>query len=189
VQIAPSRRFFATGGEDTAVRIWDVRTREMLTHLKNHTMEVTSLQFVPSAEFLYSASADKSVCLFDLRAEKMTERMTQFESHVVDLDVAGDLLVTATQDGHVQKFAISQGTKALASVKANEATSIAASPDRAKFAIGHVDGSVSVWDVASFKKIDTLGVHSHEVSDIRFFANDKVMSSGTDGGLAIITVQ
>jgi WD40 repeat protein len=152
-------------------------------------MEITSLQFVPSAQFLYSASADKSICLFDIRAEKMTERMTQFESHVVDLDVANDFLITATQDGHIQQFAISQGTNALKSIKTNEATSLAVSLDKKKFAVGHVDGSVSVWDVDTFKKIDAIAVHSHSVSDVRFFTNDKVMSSGVDGGLSILTVQ
>jgi WD40 repeat protein len=152
-------------------------------------MQITSVQFVPSAQFLYSASADKSICLFDLKAEKMTDRLTQFESHVTDLDVAGDSLITVTQDGRIMEFSISQGTKALRNVKSNEATSVATSPDKTKFAVGHVNGSVSVWDVGTFKKIDTTQVHSHAVSDIRFFANDKVMSSGDDGGLAVLTVQ
>lgn len=189
VEIAPTRRFFATGGQDTAVRIWDVRTREMMTHFKNHTMDVTSLRFLPSSQYLYSASSDMSVCLFDVREEKMIERLTQFESHVTDIDIAGDYLVTVTQDGHIQKFCVSQGTKAVASVKSAETTCMAVSPDGSRFAVGHVDGNVSLWDFNSFRKIDSINVHSHSVSDIRFFANNRVMTSGSDGGLAVLTVQ
>jgi WD40 repeat protein len=188
-RIAPTRRFIATGGCDTAVRIWDVRTRTMLTHLKNHNQRVTSLAFVPSARFLYSASADKSVCLFDIETEKMLNRFTQFQSHVTGIDVAGDLLITATQDGHIQKWSIAQGTLPLLSLKTNETTGMSASPDGNRFAVAHVDGSVSLWDVDSFSKIDGLRIHSHSVSDIRFIANDRIMTSGSDGGLAIIKMQ
>jgi WD40 repeat protein len=161
----------------------------MLSHFKNHTMQITSLAFVPSARFLYSASADKSVCLFDLETEKMLNRFTQFESHVTGVDVAGDLLITATQDGHLQKWSIAQGTQPLVSLKTNETTGVSASPDGTRFAVAHVDGSVSVWDVDSFSKIDGIPVHSHSVSDIRFIAKDRIMTSGSDGGLAIIKVQ
>jgi WD40 repeat protein len=189
LEIAATRRFFASGGKDAAVRIWDVRTRELMTHFKAHSMAVTSLSFVPNAQFLYSASADKSVCLYDLKEEKMIERMTQFESHVTDLEVTGDSLITATQDGHLSEFCISQGTKPLKKVRGEETTFMSVSPDGSKFVVGHVSGAVSLWDRGSFKKIETITVHGHSVSDIRFYADDRVMTSGSDGGISVIEVK
>ena len=188
-EIAPTKRFFATGGDDYAVRIWDVRTRQMLTHLKNHTLGVTSLKFLPSAQFLYSGSADCSVCLSDLREEKMIERLTQFASHVTDVDVYGDFLITSTQDGHLAKFCVSQGKNAIRSVKTSETTCMAVCPDGSKFAVGHIDGTVSLWDLESFRKLESILVHGSSVTDLRFYSANKTMTSGADGGLSILNVQ
>ncbi|OHT14288.1 hypothetical protein TRFO_15470 [Tritrichomonas foetus] len=188
VEIAPTRRFFATGGADFAVRIWDVRTREMLTHFKNHTMGVTSVKFLPTATHLYSSSEDMSVCLFDIAAEKMIDRLTGFDSHVTDVDVTGDYMLAVTQDGHIEKFCVSESNKPLNNVKTNETTSMSISPDGSKFAIGHVNGNVSIWDFDSFRKISDTNVHSHEVSDVRFFANNRVMVSGINGSIGVLSV-
>ena len=188
-EIAPTRRFFATGGDDAAVRIWDVRTRSLFMHLKEHSMSITAVRFMPTASHIYTSSADMSVCLFDIDAEKMIQRLTQFASHVTDLDVTGDYLVAVTQDGHVEKFCISQTTQPIASVKSHETTSMAISPNGTKFAIGHVDGNVSIWDFESFRKLSETKVHSHEVSDIRFFQDNRVMASGIDGGIAVLSVE
>lgn len=190
VEIAPPRRFFATGGSDAAVRIWDVKTRAMLTHFKNHTMEVTSLHFVPAATHLYTSSADMSACLFDIGSEKIIDRITAFDSHVTDLDTdnTGDYLVAVTQDGHVEKFCVSQSNQPLSTAKTHETTSMAVSPNAERFAVGHVDGKVSIWDFGSMRKLEETVVFSQAVSDIRFFADNRVMTSAVDGGIAILSV-
>ncbi|KAK8885543.1 hypothetical protein M9Y10_040992 [Tritrichomonas musculus] len=190
VEIAPPRRFFATGGSDAAVRIWDVKTRVMLTHFKNHTMEVTSVHFVPAATHLYSSSADMSVCLFDITGEKVIDRLTSFGSHVTDIDTdnTGDYLIAVTQDGHIEKFCVSQSNQSLSSIKTYETTSMSVSPNGDKFAIGHVNGNVSLWDFGSMSKISEINTFSQAVSDIRFFADNRVMASAVDGGLAVLSV-
>lgn len=187
-EIASTRRFFATGGKDAAVRIWDVRTRNMLTHLKNHTMEVTSLRFEPQATHLYSCSADMSVCLYDIAAEKLIDRLTGFDSHVTDIDITGDYLLAVTQDGHIEKFCVSQSNQSIGTVKSVETTCMSISPNGMKFAIGHVNGNVSLWDFDSMRKISDTPTFSHDVSDIRFFEDDRVMVSCSNGNLAILSV-
>lgn len=189
VEIAPTRRFFATGGDDTNVRLWDVRTREMLHHFKHHQMQVTSLRFLPTSTHFYSASADKSVCMFDVAAEKMIYRLTTFDSSVRDIDIHDDFLLTVTQDGHIEKFCISQATAPVANIKSHEINAMAISPDGSKFACGHINGKVSLWDFNSMRQIKEMDVHSSSVSDLRFFANNRFMTSAEDGGLAVIQVQ
>ena len=38
-----NRKFVVSGGEEGEVRVWEIRTREMILHLKQHTMAITSL--------------------------------------------------------------------------------------------------------------------------------------------------
>ena len=189
VEIAPTRRFFATGGADYCVRLWDVKTRDMLTHYKCHEGYVSSVRFLPSSTHFYSSSHDRSICLLDVAKESILEHITGFESEVRDIDIAGDLLITATQDGHLAKFCISQSSKPIINLKTKEINTVSVSPDGSKFAVGHIDGSVSLWDLNSFKKISETVLHSESVSDIRFYEPNKILSAGKDGGLAVIQVQ
>jgi WD40 repeat protein len=188
-RIAPTGRFFATGGADRCVRLWDVRTRTLLSNFQKHTKEITSLAFVPSAQFLYTASADRSICLYDLTAEKLITQIGPLTSHVTDVDVAGDYMVAATQDGQVQVFCVGEGVTPRATVKTNETTGLSVAPDGTKFAVAHVDGSVSLWDVDACRRIDAVAVHSHALVDIKFFANDRILTAGGDGSLAVLTVE
>ena len=186
IEIAPTRRFFASGGDDTTVRFWDVRSRNMMVKMNKHTAPVTSIRFVPQSTHLYSASEDMSICLFDIQQESIVERFTCFDSGVRDIDVHDDILLAATQDGHITKFAPSNGTTPIANVKTAEANALALSPDGRKFAVGHINGDVSIWSTETMQKMHVLPVHSLSTSDIRFFTNDLIMSSGADGGVAIL---
>ena len=188
LEIAPTRRFFASGGQDNTVRFWDVRTRNMMTKINEHTGPVTSIRFVPASTHLYSGSDDMSICLFDVAKEAIIERFTSFDSGVRDIDVYDDILIAAAQDGHVSKYAPSQSLRPIANVKVGEANAISISPDGTRFAVGHINGDVSLWSVDSMQRMATLSVHSRSCSDIRFFADNLIMSSGEDGGIAVLSV-
>ena len=87
------------------------------------------------------------------------------------------------------KFCISQSSKPIINLKTKEINTVSVSPDGSKFAVGHIDGSVSLWDLNSFKKISETVLHSESVSDVRFYEPNKILSAGKDGGLAVIQVQ
>ena len=39
-------KFFATGGNDGEIRVWEIRTWELITHLKEHTSKVTKVEIL-----------------------------------------------------------------------------------------------------------------------------------------------
>lgn len=39
-------KFFCTGGFEGEVRVWEMRSREMLSHLKEHTSKVTKVKLL-----------------------------------------------------------------------------------------------------------------------------------------------
>ena len=43
-------------GSDSTIKVWDVRTNQLLQHYKAHTGAVTNLAFHPSGNFLMSTS-------------------------------------------------------------------------------------------------------------------------------------
>lgn len=43
VLLSGNSRFLLSGGEDGGVRVWEMRSRELVSHLKEHTARVTGL--------------------------------------------------------------------------------------------------------------------------------------------------
>lgn len=44
--ISKNLKFFATGGDQGEVRVWEMRSREMVSHLKEHTSCVTKVKLI-----------------------------------------------------------------------------------------------------------------------------------------------
>ena len=77
VQVSHNRKFVVSGGEEGEVRVWEVRTREMILHLKQHTMSVTSLSIFEDDSQVISASRDRSILRWDLRLGQRNAALTQ----------------------------------------------------------------------------------------------------------------
>ena len=68
--LANNNKFIATGGEGGECRIWEIRSRELVSHLKEHTSRVTRVQVFPDDIHLLSCARDKSILCWDLKNEK-----------------------------------------------------------------------------------------------------------------------
>lgn len=63
---SPDGSLFATGGDDDAVRVWDVATWTELTPLLGHDDDIANLAFSPDGTRLVSADASGEIKVWDL---------------------------------------------------------------------------------------------------------------------------
>lgn len=66
-------RFFITGAETGEIRMWEMRTRELVSSLKEHKQRVTSLALFSDDTIAVSASKDRCILRWDLRQEVNTK--------------------------------------------------------------------------------------------------------------------
>ena len=184
IEISGNRRFFITGGEDSSLRIWDVRTRSIIGDMKE--TPISSLKLHSDSSIAFTASEMDSLSMWDLEKQQQIGRLTSFSSHVVDIDSHDNFIFAAEQDGYIQKFDPSTGNSPVAKSKVKEPSCLAVSADGSRLAVGNTYGFVFLIDAASLKVLSEIKVHSHMVSDIRFVGNNRVVSSGDDGAMALI---
>eukprot|EP01047_Picozoa_sp_COSAG01_P038216 COSAG01_NODE_3088_length_6602_cov_4.258804_2_plen_241_part_00 len=77
IAMSDSEKFFVTGGEEGEIRLWDVKSRELVSHLKEHIGVVTGLALCSDHVHALSCSRDRSIFVWDLRAEKHVATNTQ----------------------------------------------------------------------------------------------------------------
>lgn len=72
-----NNKFFVTGGMQGEVRVWEIRSRELISHLKEHTGRVTSVIVLPDDIHTVSSARDRSVLTWNLKEEKRVANQTQ----------------------------------------------------------------------------------------------------------------
>jgi WD40 repeat protein len=65
-------RFFITGAENGEIRMWEMRTRELVSTFKEHKQRVTSLALFNDDTIAVSSSKDRCILRWDLRQEVIT---------------------------------------------------------------------------------------------------------------------
>lgn len=68
--LSNNQKFFCTGGVEGEVRIWEIRSKEMISHLKEHIQSITKVQLFSNDVHLLTTAKDKSILIWDLSKEK-----------------------------------------------------------------------------------------------------------------------
>lgn len=71
-----NQKFICSGGVDGECRVWEIRSRELVSHLKEHTSKVTKIQVFPDDIHLLSCARDKAILCWDLKNEKRVANQT-----------------------------------------------------------------------------------------------------------------
>lgn len=85
--LSNNRRFVMSGGPAGEVRLWELRSRELISHLKEHKQKVTSIALFEDDTLCLSGSRDRCILRWDLRNEvEIIEYITTIVLIVTSLD-------------------------------------------------------------------------------------------------------
>lgn len=101
---ATVRRIFIVGlascSDDKTIKIYDLRSNQLLQHYNAHRGAVNEISFHPSGLYMASCSTDSKVKLWDLRKGKTLYTLLSHNGSVdsVDFSFAGDYFATGGED-------------------------------------------------------------------------------------------
>lgn len=183
-------KFLASGGNEGEVRIWEMKSREMISHLKEHTNKVTKVQLIGDDLHLLSSSRDRALLCWDLQKEKRISAHYQRMGGINYFDIIADknLVLTTGQDRKITYWDL-RDPNPLRSIDTNknpkcgdECFGLAVSHDMKLFATGGSEQVVKLWDVGSGQLIAEGNGHSGCIRSVAFSYDDKQLVSGGDDG-------
>jgi hypothetical protein len=189
VAFAPDGQTLAWGRPDGAVGILEVATGRVRVTVPAHSDEVVCLRFSADGKTLFTIGREGTMKAWD--AATTTLRDTH------GLDVSKSLRVELAPDGKALALVgIADITPKLwyaASGRVRTFTprrdadyplaAISFAPDGKTIASGHVDGTVTLWDVATGKELTTLDGHEAQVTTLAFSADGRTLASGDQEGI------
>lgn len=187
--VAPNLKFFVTGGEEGEVRLWEMKTREMVSELKEHKGMITALKLMDDSAHLMSASKDKSVITWDLQKERRECSHEQRMGAICSLDLYRNQanFVTVGLEKRLNVWDIRQTNPVASQPYAVDGspdaygTVVALSHNNSFLCTGGTDQMVRLWDANRLTPIEVGVGHSGVVNDIQWSPDDKqVVSVGSD---------
>jgi WD40 repeat protein/serine/threonine protein kinase len=145
------------GGKDGQVKVWDVRTGQILHSLDGFTNHTSGLAFSRDSRYLVSAHYDATVRVWDMATGHREDRIrTAHDWAILSLALSpdGTEVVTASIDEQVKVWdaATGQPLRTLEPPYAAPTRCVAFRPDGKLLASASWVGTIKLWDTQSWKQ-------------------------------------
>ncbi|KAG0267246.1 Pre-mRNA-processing factor 19 [Mortierella polycephala] len=146
----PDGLLFGTGTADSAVKIWDVRSKEAVASFEGHTGAVKTMTFSENGYLMAAAGEDNEVSIWNLRTLEIVQKLKVADQGVINAlawDQSGTYLGVGGTDIRIFKV---KSWQELANMTDNtaEITSLKFGPLGDYLVAGGLDRSLRVFGVA-----------------------------------------
>ena len=198
--VSTNRKFLVSGGYEGEVRVWEIRTREMVVNLKQHTAAVTGLKLFSDDSHVYSSSRDRTILLWDLRAETRQVTMTQRMGGInaIEMMPGSTELVSVGQEKRLVMWDNRESAPLGATdapdgsppMGEQHAVALTMGEGQPKLALiataGAADCRVRLWRYDGLQLLAVGDGHSSTVRGLRFSPDGKQLVSVADDGAVLV---
>lgn len=181
---SPRSDVIASGGVDRVIKVWDVRSAELICRLEGHRYPILSLAFSPDCDRLVSSSGDTTLMVWDIGSSKPLRQLKGHSLYVVscDWDPRGDRIVSGGVDAMIGLWDPTTGERIEWLQEHRSALhQVRFSRDGTRVASASSDQTVMVWDASDgqLRHEKTLTGHTQEVRCVGFNHDGSLIASGS----------
>jgi U4/U6 small nuclear ribonucleoprotein PRP4 len=162
---------FASGGADSALKLWNISKETPLSTLTGHTARLGRIAFHPSGKFVGSPSYDLTWRFWDLETNQCLFEQEGHSSAVYCLSFQCDgSLVTSCDLGGIGRVWDLRTGRTITTLTGHckQILSCDFSPNGFEIATGSDDRTVKIWDLRQRKTLYTLPAHSKLISVVKY---------------------
>ncbi|KAH9577978.1 WD40 repeat [Trypanosoma melophagium] len=181
--VDPGNSWFATGGGDAVVKVWDLTTGALKLNLTGHKEAVRSISLSTLSPYMFTGSDDRSLKCWDL---ERNEIIRDFHGHKgpvnsVSVHPSLDIVVSGGRDKTVRVWDVrTRSCVHLLVGHTDSVMSVAVQQADPQVISGGSDGMIYLWDIASGRAFTRLTRHKKPVRGISICRQEKLVSCGAD---------
>ena len=186
IRFSPDGTRIATGETDEVVRVWDIRSQQIIASLKGHRGSIVSLAFTHEGKYLISGATDGTA-----RVWNMTTYSTDFVlgghiGSVTDICVSpnNSFIATGSLNGIIYLWSLKTGKKLRTFRGHSTAISrISFSPDGHLLVASDRHGQICLWSIDTSDSNEPVGLYpaSYEIGAIHWYTSRSVLLVDTGG--------
>lgn len=197
LKLSHNMRYIISGGEKGDVRVWELRHRQLVSHLQEHTRAITQVLLFEDDMHAISCSKDKSFLCWDLKHDKRISSHVQRTGGVNDVALNHNetIVITVGQEKSISFWDLRQQLPVLSidhsqvGMHEDEASCIAVSNDGNLFATGGADLVVKLWMLVDSSKpvlLQNNYGHTGNINALKFTDDDRQLVSVADDGAIFV---
>lgn len=190
-QLSTDRSIIGSGSKDGTIRLWDTTRENSVALLGNGKSPVSCLRFLALYDYLVSGCKEYSLKVWDLTESKLKTNIQAHRGSILDIQITGDRLVTASNDRIVKVWDahFRSGQNYVHALRDHggpvQCVSLGGPADP-NICTGSSDGIVRVWDLRYVQKGPRLTLPGH-MGSVTCLQRDftKLISGSEDGSLRV----
>ncbi|MFM6198013.1 MAG: WD40 repeat domain-containing protein, partial [Dolichospermum sp.] len=111
IALSPDSQILASGEDDQSIKLWDLKTQQLIANLKEHNQAITAVKFHPNGTILATASDDKTIKLWDIKTLTIIQTLSGHSHAVKSLTFHdnGKILASGSWDKTIKIWDINTG--------------------------------------------------------------------------------
>jgi len=192
IALSPDSQILASGEDDKSIKLWDLKTQQLIANLKGHTQAITAVKFNPNGTILATASDDKTIKLWDIQTLTIIQTLSGHSHAVKSLAFhPHGLLASGSWDKTIKIWDINTGKiwdintglelHTLTGHKL-QVNAVAFSPQGEFLASASYDKTVRIWQIQNgkYNLLTTLLGHTWAVLTVAFSpTNQNLLATGS----------